>query len=77
MIGKVTRVDGNQVHVIVDAILPGIEMGPLPAVAHRVTLSPDTFSRYRAGDTVLVVEDTFNDFIVIGVLFGVDDPLPT
>ena len=72
MIGTVSRVSGDGVYVTGLADLPGIELGPLPALAHRyLDDSPSTTERltaYKAGDRVQVVEDTPNDFIVTGIL---------
>ena len=72
MIGTVSRVTGSGVYVTGLANLPGIELGPLPALVHRYHDDPpataDLFTTYEAGDRVQVVEDTPNDFIVTGIL---------
>ena len=68
MIGTVTRTDGDGVYVRVDSVLPGLELGPLPAVVARTAWFPEEFSTYKAGDSVLVLEDTPNDFIVVGIV---------
>jgi hypothetical protein len=64
----VTRTDTDGVYVMIQAILPGIELGPLPAIVHRTKVSPQEFSTYKAGDVVRVIEDTPNDFIVTGIV---------
>ncbi len=72
MIGTVSRVTGDGVYVVGLADLPGVELGPLPALTHRYHDDPpataDLFTAYEAGDRVQVVEDTPNDFIVTGIL---------
>lgn len=72
MIGTVSRVSAAGVWVVGLATLPGIELGPLPALVHRYLddapgLAPH-LTAYSAGDRVLVVEDTPNDFIVTGIV---------
>lgn len=72
MIGTVSRVTGDGVYVIALPDLPGVELGPLPALVQRYHDDPpataDRFTDYKAGDRVQVVEDTPNDFIVTGIL---------
>ena len=83
MIGTVSRVTAAGVYVVSLADLPGVELGPLPAVKHRYVdkwqadsgtstpgaVSLDTkLTAYQAGDRVMVVEDTPNDFIVTGIV---------
>lgn len=83
MIGTVSRVTAAGVFVVGLADLPGVELGPLPAIKHRYldkwqadsgtgtpgAVTTDTkFTTYLAGDRVQVVEDTPNDFIVTGIL---------
>lgn len=73
MIGVVTRTDTAGVYVKVESILPGIELGPLPALVQRyhdihATVTTIRTTYYQAGDTVMVLEDTPNDFIVVGIL---------
>lgn len=83
MIGTVSRVTVDGVYVEKLPTLPGVELGPLPAVVHRYldkwqadsgTATPgavttDTkFTTYLAGDRVRVVEDSPNDFIVTGIV---------
>jgi hypothetical protein len=72
VIGTVTRVSAAGVFVKVPSILPGIELGPLPSIVHRYKDdSPgltEHFTTYKAGDTVHVVEDSPNDFIVTGIV---------
>ena len=74
MIGTVTRVDGDSVWVTVAAILPGIELGPLLTVVHRYKDDAPGLTQhlttYLAGDRVLVVEDTPNEFVIIGIVQG-------
>lgn len=72
MIGTVTRVSAAGVYVRVPSILPGVELGPLPSVVHRYkddspALTEHT-TTYKADDTVLVIEDSPNDFIVLGIV---------
>lgn len=68
MIGTVTRVDADGAYVQVPSVLPGVELGPLPGIVHRTSVAPEAFTTYKAGDAVMVVEDTPNDFIVIGIV---------
>ena len=83
MIGTVTRVTAAGVYVMVPSILPGVELGPLPSLKHRYldkwqadsgtgtpgAVTTDTkLTGYLAGDRVMVVEDTPNDFIVTGIV---------
>ncbi len=83
MIGTVSRVTAAGVYVTGLSNLPGVELGPLPAITHRYTdkwqadsgtgspgaVTTDTkFTTYLAGDRVRVVEDTPNDFIVTGIV---------
>lgn len=70
MIGVVTRTSAEGVYVRIESILPGTELGPLRAVKTR-TIGPSNTeyqSVYAAGDHVLVIEDTPDDFLVVGVL---------
>ncbi len=83
MIGTVTRVTSAGVYILIPSILPGVELGPLPAVKHRYldkwqadsgtstpgAVTTDTkLTAYQAGDRVMVVEDSPNDFIVTGIV---------
>lgn len=73
MIGTVTRVDSAGVYVTVAAI-PGVDLGPLPALVHRYHDDPpatgDRFTEYEAGDRVLVLEGRLGEFIVHGIVQG-------
>lgn len=68
MIGTVSRVDADGVYVEHLPDLPGIELGPLLAVRHRVSTGPDVFTTYAAGDIVRVVEESPNEYVVAGIL---------
>lgn len=74
MIATVTRVDSAGVYVSAPSMLPGVELGPLPALVHRYHDDPpatgDRFTEYEAGDRVLVLEDRLNEFIVHGIVQG-------
>lgn len=72
MIGTVSRVTGDGAYVTGLASLPGVELGPLPALVHRYHDDPpgdaERTTEYAAGDRVLVLEDTPNDFYIAGIL---------
>jgi hypothetical protein len=83
VIGTVSRVTVDGVYVTGLPALPGVELGPLPAVKHRYldkwqadsgtstpgAVTTDTkLTAYQAGDRVRVVEDSPNDFIVTGII---------
>lgn len=85
MIGTVSRVDSAGVYVTGLGSLPGVELGPLPALVHRYldkwqadsgtgtpgAVSTDTkFTAYAAGDRVLVLEHRANEFVVHGIVTG-------
>ncbi len=82
MIGVITRVEADGLYVEIASVLPGAELGPIPGLVHRYidTNTPDTdlgtgimttttlLTAYLAGDRVLVIEDSLNDYIVLGVM---------
>lgn len=66
MIGTVTKVAGNTLMVSCPRQFPG-QVLPCLATIHRVARDPDTFTTYRVGDRVVVVEDDVNEFRVAGL----------
>jgi hypothetical protein len=70
-IGTVTRVTGDGVYVRLPKALPGVELGPLLALVHRYRDdSPGLtahLTAYLAGDEVLVIETTSQEFVVYGI----------
>ncbi|MBI1377256.1 MAG: hypothetical protein GC157_07220 [Frankiales bacterium] len=72
MIGTISRVTADGAYVTGLADLPGVELGPLPSLVHRYRDDPpadtERMTEYAAGDRVVVVEDTPNDFYIAGIL---------
>lgn len=66
MIGKVTRIAGSMVMLRLPDY-PGAEVRAR-AVVHRIAASPEAFTAYKAGDTVLVVDDEEGGLLVTGVI---------
>ena len=66
MTGKITRVSGNTVKVAVDE-WGGAEVAAR-ALVHRIDTSPETFTTYRAGDRVALVDDDEGGLLILGVL---------
>lgn len=66
--GKITRVTGGKLYVVVPQLGSTVEYGPLPYLRHRV--DGDWTTRPQAGDRVLVsvVEDNPDDLAVLGVI---------
>lgn len=67
MIGKVTRVSGSTVYVSGLADYPRAEV-KARAVVYRTTASPETFTTYKPGDAVHVVDDEEGGLLVTGVI---------
>lgn len=66
--GKVTRVSGGALYVVVPRLGSQVEYGPLAYMRHRV--DGDWTDQPVAGDRVLVsvVEDNPDDLVVLGVI---------
>lgn len=66
MIGTVTRVAGAKVFVRMKEF-PGREL-PARAVVQRLSVTPETWATYKAGDKVLILDDEEGGLLVTGVI---------